>query len=246
MKKKVSVIIRTYNEEKHIREVLEILTNQTYKNFEVLIIDSESTDNTLKIANEFINKINIKIFKIKKKDFDYSYSSNYGVNKSTGDYICFLSGHSVPVYNDYIQEIINTFSDKQVGGCYGDVIALEDGSIYEKMYNKLGIIKNYLKHGRKKDIVIERKIRKGILSCSNACIKKEILIKHPFAKQLGKNGGEDIEVAYRILEEGYVIAMNPKMLVKHSHGKNLKGFIKELKNWQKIYNEVLIYIENNK
>jgi rhamnosyltransferase len=82
-----------------------------------------------------------------------------------------------------------------------------------------------------------------MLSCSNAAIRKDVLIKHPFAKELGKNGGEDLEVAYRILKDDMVVAFNPKLLVKHSHGKNLKGFIKELKTWKKIYGEVLDYIK---
>lgn len=245
MDKKISIVIRTYNEQKHIREVMEILKKQTYKNFEIILIDSESTDNTIKIVNEYKKVLDIKIVKIKKKDFDYSYASNLGVKHSSGDVICFLSGHSVPVYTDYLSEINKVFEDETIGGCYGDVIALNDGSIYEKMYNKLGVIKNKI-IGKGNETVIEKKFHKGMLSCSNASIRKDILLKHPFAKELGKNGGEDLEVAYRILQDGMYIAMVPRLLVRHSHGKKLKEFIKELKNWKKIYNEVIHYINNIK
>lgn len=241
MEYKISVIIRTYNEQKHLAEVLEMLKNQTYRNFEVIIIDSESTDKTLEIAQMY----DTKVIKILKKDFDYSYSSNLGVKNSTGDIICFLSGHSVPENIYYLSETNKCFQNLNVGGCYGDVIALEDGSIYEKIYNKLGIIKNKIL-GKKNEIIYENCFHKGMLSCSNASIRKEILVKHPFAKELGKNGGEDLEVAYRILKDNMLIAMNPKLIVKHSHGNNLKGFITELMNWKKIYTEVLEYIEDNK
>lgn len=90
---KISAVIRTYNEQKHIREVLESLKKQTYKNFETIILDSESTDDTLKIASEY----DVIIEHIKKTDFNYSYASNRCVELSTGDIVCFLSGHSVPV-----------------------------------------------------------------------------------------------------------------------------------------------------
>lgn len=241
MQYKISVVIRTYNEEKHIREVLDILSKQTYKNYEIILIDSESTDNTVNIAKEY----DVRIVPILKKDFDYSYSSNIGVKEATGDIICFLSGHSVPTYEDYLEETNRVFQNPKVGGCYGEVIALEDGSIYEKIYNKLGIVKNkLLKKGN--DVVLEDNFHKGMLSCSNASIRKSVLVEHPFATELGKNGGEDLEVAYRILKDGMFIAKNPRLLVKHSHGNSLKNFVKEIKNWRKIYNEVLTYIEKNK
>ena len=244
MNYKISIVVRTYNESKHIGELLEILSKQTYKNFEVILVDSESTDSTVEIAKKYCKKIELRILKIKKSDFDYSYSSNIGVENSTGDIVCFLSGHSVPVYTNYLEETNNSFQRDNVGGVYGDVIALEDGSIYEKAYNILGILKNKML-GKSKNIVYEKEFHKGMLSCSNASIRKNILKKHPFAKELGKNGGEDLEVAYRILEDGGVIAMNPKLIVKHSHGKNLIGFIKEIRNWKKIYNEVIDYINQN-
>lgn len=64
MNYKISVVIRTYNEEKHIGEVLESLKNQTYSNFEVIILDSQSTDNTTKIAQSY----GVSIKQIEKKN----------------------------------------------------------------------------------------------------------------------------------------------------------------------------------
>lgn len=243
MEYKISIIVRTYNESKHIEELMKKLKGQTYKNFETIVIDSESTDDTISIVNKYAKDVNLKIIPIKKSEFDYSYSSNIGVKNSTGDIICFLSGHSVPVYDNYLEETNNVFQEERIAGCYGEVIAHKDGSIYEKIYNKLGILKNNRK-ANKEEIVLENKFHKGMLSCSNASIRKEILLKHPFAEELGKNGGEDLEVAYRILQDGFLIAKASKLLVRHSHGKNLIGFMKELINWKKIYKEVLEYIES--
>ena len=241
MKYKISVVIRTYNEEKHLAEVLESLKRQTYDNYEIIVVDSQSTDNSVSIAKSY----GAKIIPILKDDFTYSYSSNIGVENSTGDIICFLSGHSVPVKKTYLEDTNKIFQNDKIGGCYGDVIALKDGSIWEKMYNKLGYIKNTLL-GKKNKINLEKEIHPGILSCSNASIRKEILDKHKFAAKLGKKGGEDVELAYRIIKDGYYVAQVPYLLVMHSHGSNLKKFLKELKNWKVMYKEVLDYIDTNK
>lgn len=239
---KISVVIRTYNEEKHLKEVLESLKNQTYQNFEIIVVDSESTDKSVAIAKSY----NAIIVPILKKDFNYSYASNIGVKNATGDIICFLSGHSVPVQTDYLEKTNQIFQNPKIGGCYGDVIALKDGSWIEKVYNKLGYLKNKIKNKGKNVITLETEIHPGILSCSNASIRKKLLEKHSFADELGKKGGEDVELAYRIIKDGMFVASVPDLLVYHSHGSHLFKFIKELKNWKTMYQEVLLYIENNK
>jgi glycosyltransferase involved in cell wall biosynthesis len=73
-----SIIIRTRNEEKWLGRVLEALFGQTYKNFEVILVDSESSDRTLEIAKKFP----VKIFNILQKDFSYPHALNYGIEKT--------------------------------------------------------------------------------------------------------------------------------------------------------------------
>lgn len=232
MDNKFSIIIRTYNEEKWINEVLKSIFNQSYKNFEVIIVDSQSTDKTLDICSNY----ECKVVTINKSDFNYSYASNVGAQHATGDIICYLSGHSVVANTKYLEIANQIFKDKKVGGAYGEVIALPDGSIIEKLFNNLGYRKN-----KDKGNVYENDIRPGILSCSNAMIKRSIWEEHKFKEELG-HGGEDVEMAYRIIKDGYYIVKSPDLLVMHSHGSNIVKFIKEFKNWRIMYNDVLEYI----
>ena len=58
---KISIIIRTYNEIKHIEDVLKSIIKQTYKNYEIIVVDSESTDGTLDVVEKYTSKI-IKIY----------------------------------------------------------------------------------------------------------------------------------------------------------------------------------------
>lgn len=236
---RISIVIRTYNEVKHINEVLKSLINQTYPNYEIIIVDSGSVDGTLDV----IAKYPVKLLSIRKEDFNYSYASNIGVQNATGDIICFLSGHSVPVSKNYLAKTNEIFQNDTIGAIYGEVIALPDGSITEKLFHRIGYLKSRLRSGNKK-ISLEKEIHPGIFSCSNASARRSLLLRHPFKEELGR-GGEDVEVAYRIIQDGYFVAKSLETVAMHSHGSSLKKFIKEYKAWGGMYKDVLNFIEKN-
>ncbi len=75
MKNLVSIVIRTKNEEKWIESCLRSVFNQNYKNFEVILVDNQSTDDTVKIAKKY----KIKILKISK--FKPGRAINEGIRK---------------------------------------------------------------------------------------------------------------------------------------------------------------------
>ncbi len=85
---KVSIIIPIYNSRKHLKECLDSVINQTYKNLEIIIVDDHSTDNSLKLINTYHDK-RIHIIKLSKNQ-GTSIARNKGVEISTGDYLCFL------------------------------------------------------------------------------------------------------------------------------------------------------------
>src|SRR3989338_8449801 len=86
MKKKdlVSVIITTKNEDDVIKKLLQSINNQTYKKVEVILVDNNSEDNTIKIASKF------KGVKIYNWGPERSAQRNYGVRKSFGEFLLFL------------------------------------------------------------------------------------------------------------------------------------------------------------
>ena len=108
-----SIIIRTRNEEKWLGRVLEMLFKQTYKNFEVILVDSGSNDQTLEIAE----KHSVKIFKIPQEKFSYPYALNYGISKSEAlKFIVIISGHSLPISHTWLSDGIKNFKqyDKKI------------------------------------------------------------------------------------------------------------------------------------
>lgn len=86
---KFSVIIPTYNRACELARGLDSLVNQKYNNFEVIIGDDGSTDNTAEVITKYQNKINIKYFKLKNFGGPAK-ARNVGIHNAQGEYIAFL------------------------------------------------------------------------------------------------------------------------------------------------------------
>ena len=84
----VSVIIPVYNSSKYLRECIDSVLKQTYKNLEIIIIDDRSTDDSVDIINSYKDK-RIKFIKLKKNS-GVSVCRNKGIDLATGDYITFI------------------------------------------------------------------------------------------------------------------------------------------------------------
>ena len=85
---KVTVVIPAYNSQKYINETIESILNQTFSDFELLIINDCSTDNTLKILNSYKNE-KIKIYS-NEKNMGITPTRNRGFDLAKGEYITFM------------------------------------------------------------------------------------------------------------------------------------------------------------
>ncbi|MFH1612729.1 MAG: glycosyltransferase [bacterium] len=83
---KISVIIPTYNAAQYIEKSLKSVLNQTYKDFEIIIVDDGSTDNTKEVLKPYLSSI-IYIYQQNKKQ---AFARNIAIKKAQGDYIAFL------------------------------------------------------------------------------------------------------------------------------------------------------------
>jgi rhamnosyltransferase len=220
-----SIIIRTRNEEKWLSECLNRLRRQTYRDFEILIIDSGSSDRTLDIAKRHATRI----LSIPSEDFSYPYASNFGCRHAQGKkYFVFLSGHSLPLTDTWLEDGLSHFSDKKVAGVYGNVQALPGSGLWEWIFfNPVPIFI------RKKLGITIRKTASdmGVLGCTNAIIRIDLWKQHSFDERYG-NGGEDTAWADYWLKRGYVIINDARFSVAHSHGLGFLGLIKQWKHWE--------------
>lgn len=96
----ISVIIPVYNVEEYLHECVDSVLNQTYQNFEVILVDDGSTDSSGQICDEYVEK-DERITVIHQKNGGLSVARNTGLSEANGEYVYFLDS------DDYIAE--NTF-----------------------------------------------------------------------------------------------------------------------------------------
>lgn len=87
---KISVIIPVYNTEKYIEKCLESLAGQTMQDFEVIIVNDGSTDNSKKVIKDYMKNSNLDIRYLEKENGGLASARNYGVERALGKYISFL------------------------------------------------------------------------------------------------------------------------------------------------------------
>ena len=109
---KLSVIVPVYNAEKKLSKCIESITNQTYKNLEIILIDDGSTDNSLKICTDYKEKDN-RIKVIHCENGGVSKARNIGLKNCTGDLVTFIDSDDFIDVNTY-EKCINIFNDYNV------------------------------------------------------------------------------------------------------------------------------------
>ena len=82
----ISVIIPNYNYGKYLGQAIQSVLDQTYKNIELIVVDNESTDNSIEVASKFLGMLTL----IQKSHGGVSSARNLGLAKAKGEYVCFL------------------------------------------------------------------------------------------------------------------------------------------------------------
>ncbi len=222
-----SILLRTKDEEKWVDECLKRIFSQTYRNFEVLILDSGSRDRTLEIARRYP----IQIFSLLPAEFTYPKALNVLAGKAAASkYFCILSAHSLPSSRTWLADGVSHFADKRVCGVYGPVWALPDASIWEKvLFNRY---LNWLRHWfRRNKIITEPGM--GVLGNTNALIRRDLWERHHF-DEAHAAGGEDGEWAAYWLSCGFIIIRDLKFAVYHSHGLGFADLWRQFGYWEKM------------
>lgn len=146
----ISVVVPVYNVEKYVRKCIQSILDQTFKNFELILVDDGSTDNSGKICDEFLKK-DKRISVIHKKNGGLSDARNVGIDNSTGEYITFIDSDDF-IEKNYLQihyDLIKKYDSNLVISSYtnfnegtepnevllninSDIISKED--CYKKMF----------------------------------------------------------------------------------------------------------------
>lgn len=203
-KVRVSVIIRSYNEEEHIGRLLTGILQQTIQDREIILVDSGSTDATVTIASRFP----VRVLEIHPDDFSFGRSLNVGCEAAVGKYLVFASAHVYPVYRDWLERLVQPFADPHVGLTYGKQRGNE-----ETRYSERQVFRKWFPE--------EHNPRQTSPFCNNAnaAIRRSLWEEQPYDEEI--TGLEDIDWAKRMMARRYHVAYAPEAEIVHVHQETL-------------------------
>ena len=200
----ISIVIRTFNEEKFLPGLLKSLEQQSFQNFETIVVDSGSLDRTREIAAQKADQL----LRIQSHDFTFGYSLNVGIRNASGKYIAIVSAHTLPVNSVWLAKLIESFHDSQTAMVYGRQLGGE--------FSKFGEIQDMRRtFGTKREVL---KPPRFFANNANSAIRKDLWQEHQFDESL--LGLEDIEWAKYWMERGYQVIYEPEAILYHIHEEN--------------------------
>lgn len=187
---KLSVIVPVYNVEKHLKRCIDSIIKQTYKDFELILVDDGSTDNSPKICDEFC-KQDKRIKVIHKENGGVSSARNAGLDIAEGDYISFIDSDDyieVDMFKKLIQRIIENSAD--IAQCNFKVVCENEKGLKNKVYKEVKVADRYSALNESVDVPFSNVVW-------NKIYKKEILSGIKFNENIKRF--EDVDFTYRVL-----------------------------------------------
>lgn len=205
-----SIIIPTYNAEPYLENLLSRIQSQTLKKYELIIIDSSSTDNTVTIAQKYTQNV----FVIPQIEFDHGGTRTKAAQIARGDILVYLTQDALP-YDDFtLEHIIKVFEDSTIGAAYGMQLSYEQTTLFGKHLRTF----NYpdTSYVRNKNDIESFGLKTAFLSDSFAAYRKSALESIGWFKD-GLILGEDTYAGAKMILEGYALAYVAEAKVYHSH-----------------------------
>ncbi|TSJ39344.1 glycosyltransferase [Mucilaginibacter corticis] len=214
-----SIIIPLYNRPQEIKELLESLTKQTYKNFEVLVIEDGSVDDAEDIVNSFTDQLNVRYFV--KENAGQGFARNYAFERAKGDYfIIFDSDCLIPA--DYL-EIVNNSLAKNWLDAYGGPDAAHPSFTPVQKAISYSMTSPFTTGGIRGN---KKSIGQFHPRSFNMGISRQVWEKA--GGFIITRSGEDIEYSIRIHTMNFKIGLIPRAKVYHKRRTSLYQFYKQL------------------
>lgn len=124
----ISIITATYNSAKTINDTIKSVLCQTNKDFEYIIIDGGSTDETIDIVKSYESEFSGRLKWVSEKDKGIYDAMNKGIKMASGDIIGILNSDDYYTSEDILQTIVDTFKSQNVDAIYGDIHFVKDGN----------------------------------------------------------------------------------------------------------------------
>ena len=206
---RVSIIIRAKNEEYWLPRLLPQLKRQSYQDFEVILVDNQSTDATCAIFRKEYPSGRI----LEIGDFKPGRAINAGIEAASGELVVIISAHCVPAEEGWLASFVSAMDDTTIGAAYGRQLPMHTSHPLDKrdLLNTFGIEFRV----QKKDTFFHN---------ANSILRRSVWERFPFDEETPHI--EDRLWAAQLIENQIWIAYTPGAVVYHHHGINHHANIK--------------------
>ena len=205
MNHRVSIIIPTYNRAEFLTEALDSIMSQTYKDFELIVVDDGSSDNTKEVVKNFDGEIKY----LYRKNQGVSAARNLGINEAKGDFLSFLDSDDLWERNKLEKQMDFFDKNKEAKVCYTDEIWARKGKRVNQMK----------KHAKYSGNIFEKSLPLCIISASSITIKKDVFARVGLFDE-SLIVCEDYDLWLRISNEYPVYFISEKLITKRGGHKD--------------------------
>lgn len=225
---KFTVAVCSYNIEKYIERAIKSVLNQEYENYEIIVVDDCSQDNTAEIIKKYENN-KLKFFSTEKNSGTAAASRNIAIEKANGEYIIFLDGDDTLYDNKTLQKI-----DQELGNDTPDIMYLGFEDVGQGNKERISTKENSSKKARL--------ICDVTFSVSSRCWKRDFLLKN------------NMKFITGMYYEDELYSLKGTILAKNTKSSNIKVFkyyrnregsvmtapsIKKCSDWYRMLAEVM-------
>lgn len=235
----ISIVLLTYNGERYLDEVLAAIFNQrTHLSFEVIAVDSGSTDRTLEILGRYQTRLR----QIPNQEFGHGRTRNLGGKLASGRHLVYLTQDATPASDSWLENLVEPLEkDDRLAGVYSRQIPRPDCNPCEWRDLEGGVRPvSIIKRVDFSDDLQKRSYEKHFrefMAFSNvsSCVRKDVLERIPFSEKIVMV--EDQEWSKRVIEAGWTLRYEARSVVYHSHNHSLRQLYKRQFDYGASYRE---------
>ena len=217
-----SVVVRCYNEAEYLPKLFSELKRQTYRDFEVVVVDSGSNDGTLDI----VQNEDVVLCHIKKEEFSFGRSLNIGCKAASGEFLAFISAHCYPEHEEWLENLLSGFGDEKVAAAYG-----RQRGIPESHFSERQIFRRWFPD---KSVVRQED---PFSNNANCAVRRSLWEEFPYDESL--TGLEDVAWAQQVMRHGWWVSYRADAGVIHVHNESpsqiRNRYMREAITFQKVF-----------
>jgi glycosyltransferase involved in cell wall biosynthesis len=211
----ISIIVRSKNDAPYIRQTLEAIRGQSRGDFELINVDSGSTDGTAEIAREYADIQRV----IAPEDYNPGRVLNWASSVAQGSLLVYLNSDATPTSADWLARLVEPLGKSGVGAVFGRQVCRPDAyPIFELDYLQA------FPPGVRSEGLVGDASWQSFFSMANSATLREVWQAHPFRESVQYS--EDIEWSARLVAAGHIVEYVPAAVAMHSHNYSVRQYFR--------------------